>query len=178
MIQGHGRRHVMGDVEEQTRAERVLLRFRGEHALGNVAAAARLGAGIPDGPPLDGDRHDEHRHGDIPVVREIRAACSGSSARRGPRIAKLVDQSAEAAHLRQLHGEVSGGNDGRHLDEELDHVDDQHAPEAGVGGEHDVEQADRSAASASGPGRTECRRSCRQPGSPLAMMMQLKNNPR
>ena len=45
----------------------------------------------------------------------------------------------QAAHLRQHDGEVSGGNDGGHLNEELKHVNHQHTPQAGVGGEDDVQ---------------------------------------
>ena len=58
-------------VEEEHGAERVPLRFRREHALRDVAAAAGLGAGIPHRPPLHRDRHDEHRDRDVPVVREV-----------------------------------------------------------------------------------------------------------
>jgi len=43
----------------------------------------------------------------------------------------------------QLEREVCGGDHGRHLDEELDHVDDQHAPQPGVRGEDQVEAADQ-----------------------------------
>ena len=68
---GPGPQDVVGDVEEQDRAQRVLLRLGGQHALGDVAAAARLGAGIPDRPPLHGDGHDEDGHGHVPVVREV-----------------------------------------------------------------------------------------------------------
>ena len=48
---------------------------------------------------------------------------------------QLGDQRVEAADLRRVHREVRGGDHRRHLDEELDHVDDEHAPEPGVRGE-------------------------------------------
>ena len=79
---GPGPQHVVRDVEEEDAAERVALRARGEHALRDVAAAAGLGARVPDGPPLHGDRHDEDGHGEVPeagvVRRERPAARSGS----------------------------------------------------------------------------------------------------
>ena len=50
------------------------------------------------------------------------------------------DHHVEAADV--LHREVGGGDHRRHHHHELDHVDDEHAPEAGVGGEDDVEHPD------------------------------------
>src|SRR5436305_11355199 len=47
----------------------------------------------------------------------------------------------KAADLGKFERENSGGDDGGHLDEELDHVDDEDAPEAGVRGERGVEDA-------------------------------------
>ncbi len=55
---------------------------------------------------------------------------------------ELFHQSVEPAHLRQRHREVRGRDYGGHLDEELQHVDHQHAPQSGVRREHDVQQSD------------------------------------
>ena len=48
----------------------------------------------------------------------------------------------KAAHLRRVQREPRRRDDRRHLDEELNHVDDEHAPEAGVRREDDVQDAD------------------------------------
>src|SRR5271163_330218 len=45
---------VMGDVEPEGGAEGIFFVLGAEHSLGDVAAAAGFGAGIPAGPPLDG----------------------------------------------------------------------------------------------------------------------------
>ena len=42
----------------------------------------------------------------------------------------LLDQRMQAADLRRGHGEIRRGNHCRHLHEELDHVDDEHTPQA------------------------------------------------
>ena len=63
--------HVVGDIEEEHRAEGVAFGLRRQHALGDIAAAPGLCAWVPDGPPLDGDRHDEDSHGHVPVVRKV-----------------------------------------------------------------------------------------------------------
>ena len=68
---GPGPEDVMGQVEKEDRAERIPLRLAGQHPLGDIAPSAGLGPGIPDRPPLDGDRHDEHRQGDVPVVLKV-----------------------------------------------------------------------------------------------------------
>ncbi len=159
--------HVVRDVEEQHRAERIPLRLRREHPLRDVAAAAGLGAGIPDRPPLHRDRHDEDRDGDVPVVREVRQDAQVVQCRRDPASPRACRSARDRPPTcGAVDREVGGGDDRRHLDEELDHVDDEHAPQAGVRGEHDVEHADRRAASASARGRTAPPRSCTRRGSP------------
>ena len=54
---------------------------------------------------------------------------------------QLVDEPRQAADLRRLQREPRGRDDGGHLDEELDHVDDEHAPQARMRGEYHVEDA-------------------------------------
>ncbi len=85
----------------------------------------------------------KHSHRQIPVAGEIGQHVEVVQTARPAHVGELVDQAREAAHLRQRDGEIGGGDDGGHFDEELDHVDDQHSPQAGMGGEHDVQQADR-----------------------------------
>ncbi len=129
----------MGDVEEEDRAQGILLGLRGQHPLGDVAAAARLGAGIPDGPPLNRDGHDEDGHSDVPVILEVGQHAEEIDAVGAGFRGEGRDEDVHPADV--LDGEVGGGDDGRHLDEELDHIDDQDAPEAGDRGEDDVETA-------------------------------------
>ncbi len=132
---------VVRHVEEEDRPERVVLGLGRQHALRNVAAPARLRPGIPDGPPLNGDRHDEDRNRQVPVVGEVGEYVQVVDAARPRRDREFVDQALQAADRGQLECEIGRRDHGRHLDEELDHVDDQHAPEAGVGRENHVEHA-------------------------------------
>ena len=55
---------------------------------------------------------------------------------------QLVDQRRQPADFRGVDREPGGGDDRRHLDHELDHVDDQHTPQPGVRGKGHVEHAD------------------------------------
>ena len=55
----------------------------------------------------------------------------------------LRDQRMQPADLRRRHGEVGRRDHRRHLHEELDHVDDEHAPQPGERGERHVEHADQ-----------------------------------
>ena len=54
----------MRDVEPKRREQRILFVLGAEHALRDVAAAARLRARIPGGPPVhrDVDQEGDHRH--------------------------------------------------------------------------------------------------------------------
>src|SRR5262245_51566855 len=100
----------MGDVKEQHGAQRIFLRFRSEHTLRNVTAAARLGPRIPDSPPLDRYRYDEDRQRDVPVVREvgkdIQIVDPLGTFHRGEFIYKAV----EAADLREPDSEIGRRN--------------------------------------------------------------------
>ncbi len=73
---GPGPERVVHHVEEQGAGHGVLLAPGGEHPLGDVAAAPRLGPGIPDRPPLDRDRDQEHRERHRPVA-EVRQQVDG-----------------------------------------------------------------------------------------------------
>jgi len=53
---------VVHEIEEQRRADGVFLVLGRQHALRDVAAAARLRARIPDVPPLHRQRQHQHRH--------------------------------------------------------------------------------------------------------------------
>ncbi len=131
----------MGDVEEERAAERVLFGFGSQHALRDVAAAAGFGAGIPDAPPLDCDGDDKDSDGEIPVVGEVGQEAEVVEAARAAHVGELIDHAGEAADLRQSDREIGGGDNGGHLDEELDHIDHQDTPETGVRGEDDIEQS-------------------------------------
>ena len=138
-----GPQHVMRDVEKQRASQRVLFGFRGQHALRDVAAAARLRPRIPHGPPLHRDGHDEHGHRQVPVVLEIGQHRQVVHASRAVHLRHLRHQPVQPAHLRQRNREVSRRDHRRHFDEELEHVDHQHAPQPRMRGEHHVQQAHR-----------------------------------
>ena len=84
----------MGGVEQQRAGDRILLGPRRQHALRDVAAAARLGARVPHGPPLHRERDDEHCEQRRPVRRV------GQQAQR-LRI-DFTEQPVEPADLRLL----------------------------------------------------------------------------
>ena len=136
---GPGAQHIMGDVKKEDGPEGILFRFGREHALGDVAAAAGFGAGIPDGPPLHGNGQHEHGDGDFPIVGEVGEDVEVLDTAGAAFCRNGGDHGGEAADM--FDGEPGGGDDSGHLDEELDHVDDQDAPQAGMGGEHDIEHA-------------------------------------
>ena len=154
--------HVVGKVEEQRRTQGILLRLRRQHALGDVAAAARFSAGIPVGPPADGDGHDENHQRQF-AHREVRKdvedglAVTVNGRQNGLRAlhvdllrAERADQLLQSGpgalahagmHGHRLQTEIRRRHDRRHLDEELNHVYDQHAPQTRVRGEDHVEHA-------------------------------------
>ena len=72
-----GADRVLHDLREERAAERMSVALRRQHALDDVAAAARLGAGVPDVPPLDRDRDGEDgddrvRVGEVREEAELR----------------------------------------------------------------------------------------------------------
>ena len=128
----------MGDVEPQRGEERVFLIPRAEHALSDVAAASGLGTGIPGGPPVYRDVNEERDHGhpsraDVGDEAEDRAFASGVEA------AGCVDGEELDLHgvyaPDGLDGDDGKDDDHSHFDDELKHVSDQDAPEAGKGGD-------------------------------------------
>jgi len=60
---------IMHDVEQQRGARRMALVFGGQHALGNVAAAAGLGPRVPHRPPLHGERNEKDGNEHVQVAR-------------------------------------------------------------------------------------------------------------
>ena len=127
---GPGTEGVMGDVEEERAGQRIPLRAGGEHALGDVAAAAGFGAGIPYGPPLDGEWDDQHGESE-PPIGEIGQQIEGGGFEAG-------EQAVESADFGVFEGEPRGGDRPGHGDSELDEVGDQDAPETRGGGEKDT----------------------------------------
>ena len=97
MIHGHGPQRVVHRVEEERSGQRVLLAARREHALRDVAAAARLRARIPDRPPLDRERDDEDR-------QRRRASRRNRAAGPGVFGSVLCEESREPADRRLLAG--------------------------------------------------------------------------
>ena len=99
---GPGAQHVVGDVEEEHRAQGVLLRLRREHPLGDVAAASGLRARVPDRPPLHRDRHDEDGHRQVPVAGEVGQDVQVVQSSRPLHGPELAHEPGETAHLRRL----------------------------------------------------------------------------
>ena len=127
-----GPERVMRRVEEKGASHRILLALGREHPLGDVAPPSRLGAGIPDRPPLDRERDHEQREREAPVA-EIGEQIQEARIR-------LRDQARQAAHLRLAQGVHRGGHRAGHRDPELDEIGDEHAPQPGRRGESHIEQ--------------------------------------
>ncbi len=126
-----GSERVVRDLEEQRGEHAVLLGAGAEDALGDVAAAAGLGARIPGRPPL---------HGEIDAQREEWHPCVG--VKTGGRHADRHDGqrgglAPEVLHQLDLHhvdaadrarGVDGQDDDGAHLEDELDEIGPQHGP--------------------------------------------------
>ena len=125
----------MRDVEPQRREQRILFVLGAEHALRDVAAAARLRARIPGGPPVhrDVDQEGDHRH---PGGVQIGDKVEDGALRRAARVVDGGELGLHAVDAADgAHGEDREHRDHAHLDDELKHVGDQHAPQAGEGGD-------------------------------------------
>ena len=154
---------IVGDIEEERTAEGIFFGFGSEHALGDVGSAAGFGTWIPIGPPADGDGEDKNHQGEIghgeigeEIEERLAVAIDGGddgfafSGGDDLFVGEFFDEGLEAepsavlsdeASADFFEGEVGGGENGGHFDKELDHINDEHAPEAGVGGEEDIENA-------------------------------------
>ncbi len=120
----------MRDVEPQRREQRILFVLGAEHALRDVAAAARLGARIPGGPPVhrNVDQEGDHRHpGGVQIGDEVEHGALRRTARvvDGGELRSSCVDAADGAH--REHREH---DDHAHLDDELKQVGDQHAPQS------------------------------------------------
>ena len=51
---------IVGQLKQEHRARGINFTLGGEHALRNVSTAARLGAWVPEAPPLNGKGNDEY----------------------------------------------------------------------------------------------------------------------
>src|SRR5262249_21202262 len=98
--------------------------------------------GIPGGPPLHRDGHNEYHEGHVPVAvkvgQQVEVMQHRLAVRGGDRAREFLEHDTQAAD--QFEGGISGSNHRVNVHEELDHVNPQHSLQAGVGGEHDVEQ--------------------------------------
>ena len=108
----------MEEVEEHHRADGVPLVLRGEHALGDVAAAARLRAGVPGRPPLHGDGQDEDRHQRRLPARAGDGREEGHLRRDGGVLEERRER-ARAVGPAHLHGEVGRRDGAEHRDRVL-----------------------------------------------------------
>ena len=93
----------MEEVEQQRRADGVLLILRRKHPLGDIPAAARLRARIPHVPPLHRHRKDQdgHQRGK-PAVRRV-ARREHRHLRLHRRLAEKLAQRGAAAEVSRLH---------------------------------------------------------------------------
>jgi len=123
-----GAQRVVGHVEPQGGEQRVALVFRAEHTLRDVAAAARLRARVPRGPPVDGNVNEE-RDGGHPDRRDV----GDKAEERAARTAQFRLHGFHAAD--RVHGGHGQHDHHGHLDEELEKVGDEHAPETGKAGD-------------------------------------------
>jgi hypothetical protein len=90
---------------------------------------------------LNGQRYDEDRQCDVPVIAEVGKNVEIVDAAGSLDNRELVDQAGKASDLWKSKRKVCRRDDGGHLDEELYHIDDQHSPEPRMCGKGDVQQA-------------------------------------
>ena len=126
---GPGPERVVHHIEKEGAGHRVLFTPGREHSLRDVAPAPRLGAGIPDRPPLNRDRDQEHRQRHRPVA-EVRQQVEGVGG-------DLPEQPRQPADRRLRQREVRRREAAGQGDAELDRVGDQHPPEPRHRGEED-----------------------------------------
>ncbi len=124
---------VVRDVEEQSRQHTVTFGLRREDSLRDVSAAARLGAGIPGGPPLhaEEDAECQERHPGIrldAVAAELDRQ-NGDCRRFTAEVLRHADSERgdPADGLHRVHGE---NDHRRHFDHELHEIRPQHRPHA------------------------------------------------
>ena len=111
----------MRDVEPQRREQRILFVLGAEHALRDVAAAARLGAGIPGGPPVhrNVDQERDHRHpGGVQIGDEVEHGATCGRAARVIHQGELRLHAVDAAD--GAHREDRQHDHHAHLDDELE----------------------------------------------------------
>ena len=130
----------MGDVEPQSCAERIFFVFRAEHALRYVAAATGFRSGIPASPPLH--RQVKTKCNDRQCPQGIGGPAEMEGRKEGEnRTGGLSRLTHHAIHVGQLdfeHGQAAKFGDGDprehddhgHLQNKLEQIGDQHAPEA------------------------------------------------
>src|ERR1700733_12092456 len=96
---------VVGDIEPEHGKQALAFVARAENSLGDVTAAAGLGAGIPESPPLDAEINGE---GDVGKEGERIGAAVGGAHR--------VDLGNHVAHAAGgFYGVVGDGDDDSHL---------------------------------------------------------------
>ena len=115
----------MHHVEEQAGTQCVLFVLGGQEALGHVAAAARLGSRVINAPPGDQERDQEDRHHQIVGCR--RHIGDDVHLRLDARIGQEL---AQAADLRQPHHMHRRPDSTHHRDDELHQVGEQHPGES------------------------------------------------
>ena len=156
---------VVREVKPQYRQQPVSFVLSAEDPLRDISSAARFRAGIPEGPPLHRQMHDEGDHRQRPqsfageAAGKIRqksrdVACSGSG-RSAPR-RKRTEHLLHAP--RGMHAVPSHSNYDRHLQHELKQIRPKYAPQSAQRNvdpceRHQEENADRQRLSIAHPQR-------------------------
>src|SRR6185312_4151834 len=119
---------VMSDVEPQDRQQSLALVLGAEDALGDVAAAARFGARIPERPPLQSQIDEQRDHRQSPpcfagesvgrVWEKAQRTAMRRSRRRRLCFVQLAQQLMQAAD--GANAVISDGNDDSHFENELE----------------------------------------------------------
>ena len=119
---------MVREAEEEHAADGVVLVLRGEDALDDVAAAARLRAGLAHRPPVHREWHDEYRHERV-HVGELREEVER------PLCLQLCHQPRHAPHLRlpkrvDCRNYRADHDDREEVEVRVDHA--AHAAERGI----------------------------------------------
>ena len=151
---GPGAQSVVGDVEPEGGADAVLFILGAEDALGDVAAAAGFGTGVPGGPPVEAhedEEGEEEAFSGVGHEGECAAAVMQGVIR--------VYAGGELMHAAErVDGKDGEQNDHRHFEHELDEVCPEHGPQAGDGvvGEREQEAGEDGGELRARRGEAEC----------------------
>ena len=127
---------IVREIEPQNGEQSVAFIARAEYPLGNVTAAARLRAGIPEGPPLHCQMHDERDDGKSPqsfaseTARKIGEQRGDVAGVGTGEFALRGEFCEELRHSANSVDAIPGNRDhDGHFQNELEQVRPKHAPQ-------------------------------------------------